>query len=100
MLNKVDFLRACHEQLVRVYSKAQAGTPDDRLKHRAEGFIHAGQVIGLITAEEALAIIESTHRDVFGETVQQRRARKASLAELKQHSPDVYYEIPAIERRR
>lgn len=98
-MDKTTFIEQCRQQLSAVYTNSKIGRPDDAMKHRTEGFIHAGQVLGVISRKEAGDIIESTHLDVFGESVEQRRGRKASYERLKTDAPDEYYEIPAIERR-
>lgn len=99
-MTREEFIDSCKTQLTEVYQNTKAGTPDNVKKYRTEGFIHAGQVIGLISRDDARQIIESTHLVVFGESVSQRKDRKASFEELKENSPDEYYEIPAIERKR
>ncbi|MCU7554422.1 hypothetical protein OCL06_07415 [Alteromonas sp. ASW11-19] len=98
-MDKTDFLALCHKRIVVVYQATKAGTPDDAARHRMEGFMNAGQVIGVVTQAEVRELIERAHYQVFGETVAERKERKASLESLKESEPDRYYAIPAIERR-
>ncbi len=98
-MDKTDFLALCHKRITAVYKATKAGTPDDAARHRMEGFMNAGQVLGIVTQAEVRELIEHVHYEVFNETVAERKSRKASLASLKASEPDRYYAIPAIERR-
>ena len=62
--------------------------------------MYAGEKLGVISREEASEMIEQMHLEVFGESISQRAERKKSLHELKELSPDEYFDIPAIERRK
>ena len=83
-----------------VFELASAGTPDDKKKHRAEGFLHALRMAGVLTDEEITDSIEILHQEVFGESVKERKQRKAYLETLKNSDPDAYFAIPAVERKR
>lgn len=97
-MNKSEFAEYCRGQIVKSYQNTKAGTPDDTLKHRTEGLFQAAKLLGAMTADEIKEIIEVEHQNVFGETVEERMVRKKSLADLKESSPDEFYEIPAIQR--
>ena len=47
-------------------------------KHRCEGFMQAGVVLGAATNEELQERIEAIHLDVFGQTVKEREKARAS----------------------
>lgn len=57
-------------------------------------------MLGVIGRTEASDLLEQTHYDIFGESPSERADRKKSLNELKELSPDEYFDIPAIERRK
>ena len=93
-----EFLGYCREQLILSFRNTLSGKPDNVQKHRTEGLIQAAKLLGIASHSDISQIIEEEHLAVFGETVSERTARKKSLAELKEQSPDIYYDIPAIER--
>ena len=99
-MNKSEFIEYSHLQLKQVFMSVKEGTPDDKLKHRTEGFMLAGEKLGVITRADASNLIEKAHFEIFGESSSQRAERKKSLSELKESSPDEYFDIPAIERRK
>lgn len=99
-MDREDFVEYCSEQLKRVFSSTKNGKPDIKLKHRTEGLMQAGELLGVITREESSELIERMHYDVFCESISDRAKRKKLLTELKHSSPDEYFEIPAIERRK
>ena len=93
------FLDACRMQLVSLYKASKDGKKVEAEKYRVQGFMHAGEVIGLISKEEGKALIADLHMEVFGETVNERAQRKRKLEALKESDLDAYFAIPAIERR-
>lgn len=99
-MDKQAFIQYCAEQVKAVFIAAKKGKTDDKLKHRSEGFLLAGELLGVVTKSEAFELIEQEHIAVFGETSAQRAERKHDLQALKQKSPDAYFDIPAIERRK
>jgi len=48
-MNKQDFMADCYEQLLAIFEKAKNHQKDDKQKHRTEGYIQAGKVMGFIT---------------------------------------------------
>jgi hypothetical protein len=99
-MDREDFIGYCSEQLKHLFSSTKNGKPDIRLKHRTEGLMQAGELLGAISRKESSELIEKIHYDVFGESTADRAKRKKLLTELKKSSPDEYFEIPAIERRK
>lgn len=97
-MNKQDFIANCHQQLVLVFEKAKAHQKDDKQKHRTEGFIQAGKMLGMISHEEAKEFMERAHFDVFGESIETRKSRKASLKDAVARGDDEFINIPAYER--
>ena len=51
---KVRFLDACTEQLIALYTASKNGKKVDAEKYRVQGFMHAGELLGIITNEQNL----------------------------------------------
>ena len=96
---KDTFIDACTTQLLSLYKASKDGKKVDAEKYRVQGFMHAGELMGLISKEEGKALIADLHIEVFGETINERAQRKRKLEALKESDLDAYFAIPAIERR-
>ena len=96
---KQKFLGACKTQLVSLYKASKDGKKVEAEKYRVQGFMHAGELMGLISKEEGKTLIADLHMEVFGETINERAQRKRKLEALKETDLDAYFAIPAIERR-
>jgi len=94
-----EFKGYCRAQLTLGFQHILAGKYDEKHKYRTEGLLQAARMLGIMSTEEVTGMIEQTHFEVFGETVAARKARKDSLAQLKDSAPDEYYDIPAIYRK-
>ena len=66
---------------MQVFELASQHKKNDKQKCRTEGFIHAGKALSVISHNEVAAVMEQAHFDIFGETIDDRRSRKASLKE-------------------
>jgi hypothetical protein len=97
-MKKDEFIQSCYLQLLTVFQKAKRHQKDMKQKYRLEGYIHAGKIIGLITDEEAVIIMNNAHLEVFSETIESRKNRKASMREAIERGDDDYINIPAYER--
>ncbi|HAG30142.1 MAG TPA: hypothetical protein DCL39_11845, partial [Alteromonas macleodii] len=84
---KVRFLDACTEQLIALYTASKNGKKVDAEKYRVQGFMHAGELLGIITNEQGKALIADLHVQVFGETIDERATRKRKLDALKESDP-------------
>lgn len=99
-MDKAHFLQHARQELLQVFENSKQYQKDNRQKHRIEGFLYAGQLLGVVTAVEAKALMEEAHFQVFGETTEQRAERKANLLEALQRGDDAYIDIPSYERNR
>ena len=97
-MDKEKLVGSWLHQLREVFELAKVGTPSDKKKYRTEGFLHAMRLSGIVCDDEINQLIEALHYDVFGESVRDRKQKKAALNALKQTDQDAYYAIPAIER--
>jgi hypothetical protein len=93
------YLNACQFYMRQVYQLTLAGRPDPAKQHRAEGFIQAGVVLGIFTAQEIQTTVDALHLEVFGETKAQRQGRIRGYEALKISDPDRYFAEPAIIRK-
>jgi len=99
-MNKHDFIASCYQQLLAIFEKTKSRQKDDKQKHRTEGYIQAGKVMGLITNDEVQVVMDKAHFEVFTETIESRKSRKASLKEAIERGDDSYIDIPAYERNK
>ncbi|TWX71432.1 hypothetical protein [Colwellia sp. C1TZA3] len=97
-MNKYEYLDCCKEQLLNVFKLTKNHKKDEQLKFRTEGFIHAGKALGVISHEEAVGIIAQAHFEVFGESIESRQNRKASLKEAVAKGDETFINIPAYQR--
>jgi hypothetical protein len=94
-----EFVEYCKVQLRDCYEKAKARKSDEQQKYRVEGLLQAVRLLDILPVEDVKLMIEREHISVFGESVLARKARKASLADLKEASPDNYFDIPTVIRK-
>jgi hypothetical protein len=99
-MNKQTFIDSCYTQLISIFKEVKDYKKDDKKKHRLEGYLHAGKALGVISNEEALTLMENAHFEVFGETIESRKSRKANLREAVARGDDGYIDIPAYERNK
>jgi hypothetical protein len=100
VMEKEVFIEYCSQQLKQVFNATKEGKPDLKLKHQSEGLLRAAELLDVISRTEASKLIEKEHLAVFGITSVERAERKRMLQELKESSPDDFFDIPAIERRK
>ncbi len=99
-MNKQAFITSCYQQFLSIFEKAKLHQKDNKLKHRTEGYIQAGKVMGFITNEEAQSLMDKAHTKVFGESIESRKSKKVSLKEAIARGDDEYIDIPAYERNK
>jgi len=99
-MDKQAFIDSCYTQLIDIFQKAKEHQKDEKQKHRLEGYLHAGKALAVISNGEALTLMEDTHFEVFGETIESRKSRKANLKEAVARGDDGYIDIPAYERNK
>jgi molybdenum cofactor biosynthesis enzyme len=95
-----EFRAYCRSELVKSLQSAKAGKHNDNHKSRTEGLLQAARLLGIMSAKEIADLIEKEHLAIFNESVSVRKAKKDKLTTLKKLSPDEYFDIPAVERKR
>lgn len=99
-MDKQIFLQQAKNQFLQIFQKSKAGQQVVVEKHRAEGFLYAGELLGLTDKTELQQLMEQAHLEVFGYPLQDRAAgyqqqRKAALSQ----GQFQYFDEPAISRR-
>ena len=87
----LDDFQVILEDLYKVQRKR--GSQNKEKKGFVDGFMHAGILIGLVDIEELQKLIDQVHLDVFGKTLEERKA----LIKSAQLSEDVL-DIPTFHR--
>lgn len=99
-MEKQDFIESCYQQFLSIFEKAKLHQKDNKLKHRTEGYIQAGKVMGFITNKEAQSLMDKAHTEIFGESIESRKSKKVNLKEAIARGDDEYIDIPAYERNK
>lgn len=99
-MDKQLFIQHAKNQFLHIFQKSKASQPVTVEKHRAEGFLYAGELLGLTDKNELQLLMEQAHLEVFGYPLQDRAAgyqqqRKAALSQ----GQFQYFDEPAISRR-
>ncbi len=98
-MNKEKYLNEVEKRLRLMFQASREGykvVPVER--HRLEGFMRAGVFMGVVSNEELAALMADCHQNIFGKTIEQRKAEKSSL--WQEEAIDYrQYEQPAYERK-
>jgi len=92
------FTQECKSQLAAYFQLLQKNKLDTELKERVQGFINAGEFLGVITRAEAITLMDETHFAVFGMTNEQRKTRKAEIKAVRSDQEASIFDIPAVDR--
>jgi len=95
---KEVFQQEALSRLIKLFQHSKTSKTDQKNKHRLEGFLHAGEYLGLITHEEGIDMLEQAHFEVFGESIKQKQARKAQYRTALNSDDLDFFDTPAIER--
>lgn len=98
-MNKELYIQECYRQLIAHFELVKKKKVDEAMKHRVQGFINAGEFLGLFTRDEAIKVIDDAHFKIFGITKEQRKAHKENVKSAIKNYDDNFFNIPAIERR-
>ena len=99
MKNEI-FHEECFQQFEEYFSKIKNHKSDDKeLKSRIQGFVNAGEFLNILSREQATALMEKAHLNVFKMTIHQRKERKILIkSALKEDNSD-FFNVPAINRK-
>ena len=98
-MNKEHYIQQLEKRLTSLFVSSKEGykaSPIER--NRLEGFMNAGVVLGVITNAELSSLMDSIHMDVFGKTIQARKAELSSSWNDDEKVDYSFYEKPTFER--
>ena len=84
-----DLLREYYT-IIRTINKVS-----ERQEQYIQGFLAAGRYLGVVTEAEQMVVIERVHHDIFGESVEQRKASRRN----RPASSEDYYNVPTWLRK-
>lgn len=95
------FLVSLKQQFTDIFTTSKAGKDTAELRFRAQGFVHAGELLELCSRAEIKQLMEEVHKDVFGITVAERKPKEYDRRQqaLKLRDYD-YFDEPAFNRLR
>lgn len=92
-----QFLAETAKQLGRIYSDLKLRQKlGMKMKHRTEGYMYAGQQLGLVSKEELESLMEKMHFEVFAMSIAERRLQ--TLKGEQQEIDGSYYDTPITQR--
>ncbi len=99
-MNKSEFLVLVEPQLRDVFKEAQLGTRSSKAKHRCEGFMQCGRVMGIVGDSDLNNLMEKVHKEIFNMSIAERKAEKLKLHQQMQDNEYKDLNIPAFLRER
>ena len=98
-MNKELYIQECHKQLFTHFELVKKQKVDETMKYRIQGFMNAGEFLGLFTRDEAIKVIDDAHFEVFGITKEQRKAHKDNMKSAIKNHDDSFFDVPAIVKK-
>ena len=98
-MNRENYISEVEKRLNRIFIASKEGYKVPHVeRHRLEGFMSAGVFMGHVTNAELAKLMDKIHVNIFGKTIQQR---KAELPGSWQEEGINYshYDQPTFERK-
>lgn len=98
-MNRENYLSEVEKRLSRIFKASKDGYKVLSVeRHRLEGFMNAGVYMGVVTNTELAKVMNDIHVNIFGKSIQQRKAEKNPgwQEEVIDYSA---YDQPAFERK-
>jgi hypothetical protein len=99
MLQQDLFLITLEAQFRDLFQASKAGKDNSEQRLRAQGFIHAGELLQLCSRQQVQQLMEKVHLEVFGISIAERKpsaqARRQQALQLGDYA---YFEEPAFNR--
>ncbi|GGW69720.1 hypothetical protein [Alishewanella tabrizica] len=93
------FLITLEAQFRDLFQASKAGKDNHEQRLRAQGFIHAGELLQLCSRQQVQQLMEKAHIEVFGISIAERKpsaqARRQQALQLGDYA---YFEEPAFNR--
>ena len=87
-------------QFKDIFTISRAGGDNQAERMRAQGFIHAIELLQLCTRDEVQQLMERVHQQVFGCSIAERVPSKQALRQRALHLGDYhYFDEPALYRQ-
>lgn len=87
-------------QFDRLFQAKKAGQNVVVLKHRAEGFFYAGELLGLVDKPMLQQLMEQSYLEVFGVTLSKNSSYQTERKQALENEFYQYFEEPAFNRVR
>ena len=71
-VNKLSFLKDLEVRLLELFQRTKCGEQRTKDLARVEGFIQAGQSLGVISHQEGMNVMNQAHIKVFGKSMAER----------------------------
>lgn len=93
------FLITLEAQFRDLFQASKAGKDNSEQRLRAQGFIHAGELLQLCSRQQVQQLMEKVHLEVFGISIFERKpSAKARRQQALQLGDYAYFEEPAFNR--
>ncbi|WP_423185343.1 hypothetical protein ACO1PK_09180 [Alishewanella sp. d11] len=100
MLQRDLFLITLEAQFRDLFQASKVGKDNHEQRLRAQGFIHAGELLQLCSRQQVQQLMEKVHIEVFGISIAERKpsaqARRQQALQLGDYA---YFEEPAFNRQ-
>jgi hypothetical protein len=95
------FLITLKQQFSDIFTTSKAGKDTAELRFRAQGFVHAGELLQLCSRDEIKQLMDQVHKEIFGINVAERKPKEYDRRQqaLKLGDYD-YFDEPAFNRLR
>lgn len=101
MTSQALFFQSLEQQFHTIFSLRKDGKDNQQAKLRAQGFIHAGELLQLCQREQVQHLMEQVHQNVFGFSLAERDFSETSRRQQAIAEGDYdYFEQPAWGRYR
>ncbi len=94
------FISEVRQQFDRLFQAKKAGQNLVALKHRAEGFFYAGELLGLVDKPLLQQLMEQSYLDVFGVALVKTSSYQTERKQAMENEFYQYFEEPAYNRIR
>jgi len=78
-MDKEQFLELVEEQLSLFFLDSKSGKKTDADKYRAEGFMRAGRLMGLVTKEELDQAMDKAHFGVYSMSISEHEKQRRDV---------------------
>lgn len=94
------FITEARRQFDQLFQAKKAGQSLVALKHRAEGFFYAGELLGLVDKIQLQQLMEQRYLQVFGVVLSKASSYQTERKKALENEFYQYFEEPAISRVR